>query len=109
MGNDSSTGFDSDRHFQLWLYSVSHAQLLLRSTMGPNADSRVDVLFKGVAALNLPTSFDGLRVRETASGHYEVSGKNWQGSIQALAFFAAEDGGGYSDPSPFAVSLGEQS
>ncbi|MBM6402650.1 hypothetical protein JQN72_00115 [Phycicoccus sp. CSK15P-2] len=108
MGNESALGFESKRHFQLWLYSVSHAQLLLRSTKGRNADSRVDVLFKGVAALNLPTSFDGLRVREATPGHFDVSGANWQGSIEALAFFAAEDDGEYYDLSPFAASLGEQ-
>ena len=48
------------RRFQIWLYSVSHGQLLLRSNRSGEFSTRIDVLFKNVAAIELPTAFDGL-------------------------------------------------
>ena len=50
------------RHFQMWEFTVSHDSLLLRSTKGPTHPTRFEVLFKGVALINLPTSFDGLTI-----------------------------------------------
>jgi hypothetical protein len=37
---------DFQRKFQIWLYSVSHGQLLLRSNRSDEFRTRVDVLFK---------------------------------------------------------------
>src|SRR4051794_7357175 len=54
--------FESDRHFQIWRYEVGHAQLLLRSVKDDHHASRIDVLFKTVKAIDLPTRFDGLQI-----------------------------------------------
>lgn len=56
--------FDFDRKFQAWRYSVSHGQLLLRSTKDENHGTQVDVLFKNVVFIQLPACFSGLRISE---------------------------------------------
>lgn len=47
----------STRRFQVWEYSVSHAQLLLRSVRDGDHPTRVDVLFKNVGYMALPSAF----------------------------------------------------
>src|SRR5215472_14871400 len=69
LGNDTMSeaiiGFH--RKFEVWLYSVSHGQLLLRSNRSEKFSTRIDVLFKDVAAMALPTVFDGLSVAEAVT------------------------------------------
>ena len=101
---DSIESFESARRFQMWRYDVSHAQLLLRSVKSEGHDSRVDVLFKNVRSINLPTSFTGLRINRDGN-QFTVSGAEWSGEVIAGACFHAEDSGEYFDPSPFADSL----
>lgn len=96
--------FESDRRFQVWLYSVSHAQLLLRSVKTAAFASRIDILFKAVELMDIPTAFNGLQI-ERSGGSYRLSGEGWQGRVVAAACFAAEDQGEYHDPSAFADSL----
>ncbi|MEU0480297.1 hypothetical protein ABZ260_14075 [Streptosporangium sp. NPDC006013] len=60
--------FQSERRFQLWGYTVSHGQLLLRSTAGPDRQGRkhettIEVLFKPINAAKIRDSYDGLVVR----------------------------------------------
>ena len=55
------------RRFQVWLYLVGHGQLLLRSNRSEKFSTRIDVLFKNIAAMELPTVFDGLSVAEAAT------------------------------------------
>jgi hypothetical protein len=84
---DSSTPIDtieSDRHFQAWRYEVGHAQLLLRSVKDDHHASRVDVLFKGVKAIDLPTKFDGFQI-ERDGDQYAVSGVGCSGRVIAGA------------------------
>lgn len=50
------------RVFQLWAYSVGMSRLLLRSTRSDAYDTRVDVLFQGVRAMQVPTTLPGLVV-----------------------------------------------
>jgi hypothetical protein len=50
----------SDRRFQTWLYTASHSQLLLRSNPPAEGEERIEVLFKGVPWMDLPTRLDGL-------------------------------------------------
>ena len=52
----------SNRQFQIWSYKVSHAQLLLRSTKSKNDPTRIDLLFKNVAIINMPTLLNGVRM-----------------------------------------------
>lgn len=106
---DSETAidtFESDRHFQIWRYEVGHAQLLIRSVKSDLHSSRVDVLFKAVQAIDLPTRFDGLHV-ERVGVQYAVSGVGWSGRVIAGACFKVEDAGDYNDPGPFAHSMPE--
>jgi hypothetical protein len=97
--------FESTRHFQVWRYTVSRSQLLLRSTIGPMDPMRVHVLFKGVDSLHLPRSFDGLRVQQTDDRKYRLSGSGWFGEVEALVCFVEEDDGEYDDPGPFQASF----
>jgi hypothetical protein len=112
---------DSKRRFQMWSYIVSHGQLLLRSTKGDGHDTRVDVLFKNVVHINLPTLLTGLRVTEadpatrnrvlasvtgrsalpeTETHVFLVQDANTSGVVVAGFVGLAEDSGEYSDPSP---------
>jgi hypothetical protein len=92
--------FQSGRHFQVWRYTVSHAQLLLRSTRDDSHTTRIDVLFKGVDRVDLPTSFNGLSIEQDGAG-YRLTGEDWSGFVAAVACLSAEDHGQYFDPSPF--------
>jgi hypothetical protein len=47
------TEFHSDRVFELWSYTITHGQLLLRANKTNVFSSRVEVLFKDVLALNV--------------------------------------------------------
>jgi hypothetical protein len=95
--------FQSDRHFQIWRYEVGHAQLLLRSVKGDHHASRIDVLFKDVKAIDLPTRFAGLQI-ERDGDQYAVSGAGWSGHVIAAACFQAKDTDEYYSPSPFTHS-----
>lgn len=97
--------FESDRSFQLWAYSVGHAQLLLRSVRDSEHATRIDVLFVGTRHVNVPTTLEGLRV-ERGGDRFRLSGKGWEGTIEALNVAYAEDEGEYYDASPFAESSG---
>src|SRR5262245_8141494 len=56
------------RRFQVWLYIVSLGQLLLRSNRSETHATRIDIHFMDVAAIQLPTIFDGLVLEEASSG-----------------------------------------
>jgi hypothetical protein len=89
------------RRFQVWSYAVGHGQLLLRSTKDAQNPTQVDVLFKNVGLISIPTLFDGLTVIESSKQELESSGltmgllsaenkkclklegDNWHGAITA--------------------------
>ena len=50
------------RRFQLWSYTVSHSVLVLRSNMGPEAPSRIDVMFRSVTTMRIQHRYDGLTI-----------------------------------------------
>ena len=111
------------RTFEVWLYSVSHGQLLLRSNRSEKFSTRIDVLFKDVAAMALPTVFDGLSVAEAATNElhdlniqlgalpiqnrkiFTIRGANFRGYVVAGAVFWHEDEGYHFDESYFEQSL----
>ena len=119
------------RNFQVWLYSVSHGQLLLRSNRTEDFstpidvvfNTRIDVLFKNVAAMALPTLFDGPSVAETATDEapdlniqlgawpiqnrkvFAIWGANFSGYVVAGAVFWREDEGHHFNKSYFEGSL----
>lgn len=55
--------FESDRTFRVWLYATSHRVLLIRSVASGDSRSRIDVLFKQVSFLCLPTEITALAIR----------------------------------------------
>jgi len=109
--------FSSDRSFQLWRYTVSHSQLLLRSNKTDTETKRVEVLFKGVDLVTIPTTLDGLVITENplealpddefqgvkvdSSFHryFHIKTNKTNGVILACAVFFAEDDGDYADAS----------
>ena len=56
--------------FQVWSYSVSHGQLLLRSTKSAERPTQIDVLFSNVAAMCLAAAFDGMEIRRAAASDF---------------------------------------
>lgn len=88
--------------FQMWRYTVSHGQLLLRSTKEDGEQTtRIDILFKGVRRIDMPTLTNGLRIKPARKRAFSVSGDGWKGSVSALGGWVREDEGDYAEPSPF--------
>ena len=106
--------FETDRMVQVWEYTVSHGQLLLRATKTENHSTRLDLVFKDVSVMMLPRSFDGLAVSrvepvemglessELISEHsvFRLKGGSFEGYVVAGAFDSNEDELEYYDPSP---------
>lgn len=102
------------RMFQMWRYDVGHGQLLFRSTKSPEHPTRVDVLFKNVAGIQMPAVFNGMIVHSTngappfelgklgCSGRklFEITGEGMLGYIVAGIVVSHEDEGSHRDPSP---------
>src|SRR4051794_3493174 len=60
--------FQSDRRFQLWAYTISHGQLLLRSQARQDAHSRqhdttIEVMFNPITTVKIRGNYDGLVIR----------------------------------------------
>ena len=90
-----------DRKFKVWLYEIGHGQLLLRSTKDEHHPTQVDILFKGVALMQIPTLFSKLVISEMSEREFQsldlstglfplgerkcfkLEGDNWQGVIVA--------------------------
>jgi hypothetical protein len=100
---EAVSSFSSERTFRIWNYTVSHSQLLLRSVKREHHDTRVDMLFKAVDRVDLPSTLAGLHVELIADRVYSARGTNWQGSVRAGAMFVIEDQGSYADPSTLFV------
>ena len=111
----------SERRFQIWKYTVSHSELLVRSTKSTEFSTRIDVFFKGVTEFHLPTIFTGLSVVEVSdavaqklcilrqapclSGKvkiFKIQGNDFVGYVVALIALSHEDEGEYDAPSFFA-------
>lgn len=56
--------FHSSRRFQIWSYSASHSRLLVRSPRADADPTRVDIMFFGVARMELDTAMDGVSILE---------------------------------------------
>jgi len=113
--------YSSPREFKLWRYTVSHGQLLLRSSKRDEASMRLEVLFKGVHWIQLPTFFDGLAIGEcniesiparedldlgpALSWHrcFRVSSRTTNGYVIASSVFVSEDDGDDCAPSSLFV------
>lgn len=105
------------RRFQIWTYTVSHRQLLLRSTRDDRHATRCDILFKNVARIDLPAMIDDLEIEAAAEGEipasvlqlgaderwdrtvFRIRGRNCVGYVVAGVVACAEDEGEYYVPS----------
>ena len=98
---------------------MGHAQLLLRSPKTADLPTRIDVLFKNVGAIHLPTNLSSLSILEASGGEdlgsrvefgaavtpsrrvFLVRGSDFGGYVIAGAVASHEDSGEYHDPSFF--------
>lgn len=108
------------RRFELWRYLVSHGQLLLRSNKGDGHARRIDILFKNVKRMDLPTLMDDVEItiatedqvpaaardlgsHRAAGGGivYRVAGRGFAGYVVAGFVGVVEDDGEFNEPSSF--------
>lgn len=107
--------FSSDRVFEVWRYTVSHRQLLLRSNKGNSAPTRLEILFKDVAFMAVPPVMKGVTITECGAADdelpaginalrvskpwYRIEADGTVGYIAAGAIVTNEDNLGYEEPS----------
>jgi hypothetical protein len=106
------------RMVQLWSYTVGHKCLLLRATKEQGDGPRVDILFKGVGAIQVPTVMSDLVIREANDDErgailrdtdpkrafqrrcFILEGTGFRGWVLAGVMVSAEDDEAYDAPSP---------
>jgi hypothetical protein len=113
--------FTSKRRFQIWFFTTSHSILLLRSTKSNQVNTRLDVVFKATAFMNLPTILNGLTIALdtdrtclpvsnksswTDRNVYKLSGDNFIGCIVADSVFWKEDDKEFFEPSELLSDMG---
>lgn len=113
------------RSFQLWTYTVSHAQLLLRSNKTDQYRTRIDVLFKDVGRICLASKMDAVAIKRINNNEFKLyssfsdekelrrrniyvllSNESKINYIIAGSMSWNEDSGDYNDESVFQKSLG---
>ena len=69
-----------DRKFQVWRYTVGHKQMLLRSVKSEQAGTRIDVLFKAVEYICIPTTIENIVIEEVkgSTAPVLISSLGWQ-------------------------------
>jgi hypothetical protein len=108
--------FSSNRKFEVWRYTVSHHQLLIRSNKHNSSSTRIEVLFKDVVFMAIPPVMNGLTITKCdaiddvplanlAGLHslkpwYRIDADRLVGYVAAGAFITNEDELGYEDASP---------
>lgn len=117
--HESQENFRSERRFEIWDYTVSHSQLLLRSAKTNSEQTRIEVLFKGVKLMNLPTYLDGISVEKGSGdfppqltgiardgdGLYRVLTRAFEGYVVAGAMFVHADDLDFNEPSRLFVRM----
>ncbi|HEX8430246.1 MAG TPA: hypothetical protein VF625_03125 [Longimicrobium sp.] len=109
--------FASTRRFELWIYHVSHGQLLLRSNRTSEDATRVEILFVNVLSMHLPTLIETLEIEIADAGAsaeilsnmgaweldtekvFLVRGRNCRGHVLAGGIFWNEDDVYFPGPS----------
>ena len=111
--------YESDRTFSIFGYGMSHGLLLLRSgKSNEHANTRVDVLFQDVRAIEIRTWFNGIRIEEEETPEflkdqrsnpaqmiepgnriYSIRSSGWEGFVVAGLVQFVEDGGELFGPS----------
>jgi hypothetical protein len=111
------------RTVQVWSYTVGHSRLLLRATKDRDHPMRVEILFKAVAAMSVPTVMRELTVREASDLEREeilstividkpseprcfvLEGPGFAGWVIAGVMVTIEDEGEYHEPSSLLEGL----
>ncbi|SNT63785.1 hypothetical protein SAMN05421812_115223 [Asanoa hainanensis] len=83
--------FRSERAFHVEAYTISHGQLLLSSPAPAEDGTTVQLLFKPVEEMRLPSHFDGLIVsaaQDSPRGRRRLTlaGRGFEGYVVCLAF-----------------------
>lgn len=107
--------FASNRLFEVWRYTVSHRQLLVRSNRGSLLETRLEVLFKDVAFMAILPVMKGMTITELDPAidelplsvmsigirrpWYRIESEGVVGYVAAGAILTNEDGLGYDGPS----------
>ncbi|MBE1465256.1 hypothetical protein [Kibdelosporangium phytohabitans] len=88
--------FGSERDFELYDYTPSHSQLLLRTIPSDDEETRIDVLFKPVVTQKLRGHYKGLRIRcATARERERIAGQNPRVEYRDDdVFFTLDEGAG---------------
>ena len=113
-----------DRPMQVWLYSASHGLLLLRGQKVNDVDKRIDVLFRGVQAIETRMqNLECLSIVEVSISDLEMSQskpqdlpesdlkafllncEGWTGYVVAGSVEWIEDELAYWEPSSLNMSL----
>jgi hypothetical protein len=110
-----------NRVFEVWKYQVGHGQLLLRSTKNDECPTRIDLGFKDVVYVQLPTLVNVASVRvggatelpSAVGAELDLQGRkvfvlesDCVGGIIVAGFAAwSEDVGEYHEPSPVLPTL----
>jgi hypothetical protein len=107
--------FSSPRLFEVWSYTVSHRQLLIRSNKSNSFPTRLEVLFKDVSFMSLPPAMNGmsvikcrkldpklpafLRSASSSKPWYRIDAEGLVGYVAAGAFVTHEDELEFHEPS----------
>jgi hypothetical protein len=105
--------FISDRTFEIWRYTVSHRQLLLRSNKTNILTTRLEILFKDVSLVLMKPTLSHLSVvpcssSELPNGYgadvigktlYRIEAEEFKGYIAAASVSVHEDEREYEEPS----------
>ncbi|MEU8098902.1 hypothetical protein [Streptomyces rubiginosohelvolus] len=92
--------FESDLTFRVWKYGVGHSQLLLRASSDESGEEGVDILFEGVAAMQLTMRYKELRLHSVDEDEFrevfDSSGvdEKWRDSF-VIVRLSSRSGGGY--------------
>ena len=107
--------FNSNRMFEVWHYTVSHRQLLIRSNKENLSPTRLEILFKDVAFMAVQPVMRGMTITECSTTvdelpaclnasqvsrpWYRIETDGAVGYVAAGVMVTNEDQLGYEEPS----------
>ncbi|TDP02451.1 hypothetical protein [Flavobacterium sp. 245] len=84
--NDSKD-FICNRNYRIWMYTVSHCTLILRSEKQyfdveyndkyDNPNTTIDVILNGVDFISIPSNFDGIYIKKDNDKFIFNNNENW--------------------------------
>jgi hypothetical protein len=108
------------RTFEIWSYRPSHRQLLLRSNKDEHHATRVEILFRGVSLLTIPTVLPHLEITIVEPSDvdltgveaddktvFRISASNFKGVIVADTMQVHEDEADYFEKSAILDTTGD--